>query len=147
MAITLGEIAVRLTANTAEFISGFGAAGQSAKRFRADLSEQVSAVGGVLERGLAQFGEFGESVGAILGNAASTAGQAIASFGKLGGSMGTIVGVGAGVAAGLAVAEAGIIGIAIHAAEGAAKLGEMSEKAGVSSQTLAGLALAGHGVG
>ncbi len=147
MAITLGEIAVRLTANTAEFISGFGAAGQSAKRFRADLSEHVGAVGQVLERGLAQFGEFGASVGGILGQASSAAGQAILSFGKLGGSMGSVVGIGAGVVAALAVAEAGIIGIAIHSAEGAAKLGEMSEKAGVSSQTLAGLALAGKGVG
>ncbi len=147
MAITLSEIAVRLTANTAEFVSGFGAAGQTAKRFRADLSDHIGAVGQVLEQGLSQFGQFGEEVGSILGRAGSAAGQAILSFGRLGGSMGTIVGVGAGVAAGLAVAEAGLIGVAIHSAEGAAKLGEMSEKAGVSSQTLAGLALAGRGVG
>lgn len=144
---TLAEIAVKLTANTTEFISGFGSAGVSAKRFRADLSEHIGAVGAVMEQGLAQFGEFGEAVGGVLGRASSAAAQAVVSFGKLGGGLGIVAGVGAGVAAALLTAEAGIIGIAIHTAESAAKLGEMSEKAGVSTQTLAGLALAGRGVG
>jgi hypothetical protein len=147
MAITLGEIAVRLTANTAEFISGFGAAGTTAKRFRAELSEAMGSVGEFLEKGLSQFGEFGEMVGGTLGRAASASGQAVLAFGKLGGSMGTVVGIGAGAVAGLAVLEGGLVGLAIHSAAGAAKLGEMSEKAGVSTQTMAGLALAGKGVG
>ena len=147
MAITLGEIAVRLTANTAEFISGFGNAATSAKRFRADLSEHIGAVGEVVERGLASFGEFGETVGGVLGRAGAAASQAVVSFGKLGGSMGTVLGIGAGVAVALASAEAGIIGITIRSAESAAKLGEMAEKAGVSTQTLAGLSFAGRGVG
>jgi hypothetical protein len=147
MANSLGEIAVALTLNTAQFISGFGEAGVASKKFRSELSDSIEGIGGALEGVLNKFGEFGAVLGETLAGATAAASSAITAFGKLGGTIGTIAGVGAGAAAAILSVDAGAIGLAIHTAETAARLGEMAQKAGVSSETLAGLGLAGEKVG
>lgn len=147
MANSLGEIAVQLTLNSAQFLSGFGAAGAASKRFRSELSSSIEGIGGALEGVLGKFGEFGEVIARTIGSATQAASSAVVSFGRMGGAIGTIAGIGAGAAAAILSVDAGAIGLAIHTAESAARLGEMAQKAGVSSEALAGLSLSGKKVG
>jgi len=147
MAFSLGSLFVDLRANTADFVEGMGKAAYVAKKLGSDVSESLESIGGVVGRLLEPLGEFGAVLGTTLERIGSTAGGAISSFGKMGGAIGAIAGVGAGAAAALAIVETGAIGLAIHTAESAAQLGELSAKTGVSTETLAGLGLIGKAVG
>lgn len=144
---SLATIAVDLVLNAGEFITGFDHAAVASKKFRSQLGESLEGLGGVVSGLAGQFGEFGEVLGGTVERAASSAASAIATFGKLGGVVGTLAGVGAGAAAAILAIDAGAIGLAIHTAQSAAKLGELSERAGVTTQFLAGLGVAGRGVG
>lgn len=147
MAFSLGSLFVDLRANTADFVEGMGKAAYASKQLGRDVSEGLSSVGGVISSLLSPLGEFGAILGTTLERVGSQAGSAISSFGKMGGTIGAIAGVGAGAAAALAVIETGAIGLAIHTAETAAQLGELSQKTGVSTETLAGLGIIGKSVG
>jgi hypothetical protein len=68
-------------------------------------------------------------------------------FGKLSPVVGGVAALGGGAAAALLSIEGAAIGLAIHTAESAAKLGELAQRTGVSTEALAGFAVAGKAVG
>ncbi len=148
MAISLGSLFVELGLNAAEFVSGMEISRKSLKSFGNEVTDSLQEIGGLASQLLGPFGELGTVVGETLGKVGEAAGGAIRQFSQLGGTLGAIGGVAAGAAAGLAVIEAGAVGLAIHTAEAQAKLGELSASTGVSTEALAALGLAAkeHGV-
>jgi tail tape-measure protein len=142
MANTLGTLFVDLKANVADYVSGMGAAAYASKQAGRDIKESFEGLGGILGEVLGPLGELGSVIGETFSKIGSFAGDAATKVGKLGGAIG-LVGAGAGVAVGaLAGIEAGAIALALHTAESAAKLGELSQITGVSTEALSGLGFA-----
>jgi lambda family phage tail tape measure protein len=142
MANTLGTLFIDLKANVADYVSGMGAAAYASKQAGRDIKDSFEGLGGILSEVLGPLGELGSVISETFSKVGSFAGDAAAKVGKLGGAIG-LVGAGAGVAVGaLAGIEAGAIALALHTAESAAKLGELSQITGVSTEALSGLGFA-----
>jgi hypothetical protein len=143
----LGNLIVSLSANTASFIEGMTGASKTARTVGHEIESSFSSLGHVAASAFAPFGEMGAAVGETLGKIGEMSGIAIQSIGKLSGGTGALA-VGLGTIAGAAAAvTAGVVGLAVHTAMAQAELGEMSQKTGVSTQTLAGLGLAARETG
>jgi hypothetical protein len=136
MAISLGSIVVELLANTGSFISGMNKASYEAKKSAKDIKDSLESMGSAAEKLLAPFGEIGASLGAALGGIGQTLSGVSSSLSGLTGSFGA-AGLAAGLAAG-AIAAVGIAGagIALVAAKAANEMFELSEKTGVSTESL-----------
>ena len=91
------------------------------------------------------FGAFGalnpaiSQVSFVLSQTGRAAADAMKSFGSMGGAVGAIASVSAGAAVALASVSLGAIGLAMHAAEGAAELHTLSQATGVTTEALSGL--------
>jgi hypothetical protein len=135
---SLFSLFVDLKANTADFVSGMSTASYAAKKAGRDIEESFSSLGNIASVALAPFGELGAVIGESLGKIGEYAASASGGFAKLGGGM-SAVAVGGGVAVGaMAAVGAGAIGVALHVAESAAKLHELSQSTGVSVEALSG---------
>ena len=143
----LGSLIIDLQARTSSFVEGMSGAAKTARTTGAEISGAFSQLGDIASAALTPFGELGSTISETLEKMGGSAGRAIQTFGGLGGAAGLSAGIIAGAGAAILALDAGAIGLAIHTAETAAKLGEMSEKTGVSTRALAGLQLAGRGVG
>jgi hypothetical protein len=140
--MSLGTLFIDLKANVADFVSGMGAAAYASKQAGKDIHESFENLGGLLGEVLGPLGEVGAIISATFSKVGDFAGGAASGIGKLGGAIG-LVGAGAGVAVGsLAAIEVGVIAIALHATEAAAKIGLMSQITGVSTEALSGLGYA-----
>ena len=135
---SLFSLFVDLKANTADFVSGMSTASYAAKKAGRDIQESFSSLGSIASVALAPFGELGAVIGESLGKIGEYAASASGGFAKLGGGM-SAVAVSGGVAVGaMAAVGAGAIGVALHVAESAAKLHELSQSTGVSVEALSG---------
>jgi hypothetical protein len=136
MAISLGSIVVDLIANTGGFVSGMTKASAEAKKSAKEIQDSFSGMGEAAEKLLSPFGEIGEKIGGALGGIGSTLSGVQGALKGLAGGFGEI-GVAAGLAAG-AVAAVGLAGagIALFAANAANEMFELSEKTGVSTESL-----------
>ena len=145
MSNILGNILVALGFDGAGFFSGMTKAEAVAKSTGREIEGALRGVGNAAEVALAPFGEMGGIVGAAFDKMGSSAANALESITKFagGGGLGLVAGAAAGVAAALVVADAAFIGVAVHAAENANKIYEMSQKTGVAVETLSGFAAVG----
>jgi hypothetical protein len=145
MSNILGNILVALGFEGAGFFSGMDKAEAVAKKSGKEIEGALRGVGTAAETALAPFGEFGGIVGEAFDRIGSSAASALESITKFagGGGLGLVAGVAAGAAAAIVAADAAFIGIAIHAADNANKIYEMSEKTGIAVDTLSRLANAG----
>jgi lambda family phage tail tape measure protein len=111
-------------------------AGYEAKKTSKEIKESFEAMGSSAESLLRPFGEIGEKLGSALGGIGKTLSGVSSSMAGLTGSFGA-AGAAAGLAAG-AVAALGIAGagIALSAAKAANEMFELSEKTGVSTESL-----------
>src|SRR5438270_255629 len=124
MAFSLGSIFVELAVNHGQFLSGFSEAGLASRKFQREFSGAFAEIGDIAAKALAPFGEFGTRIGQTLSDVGRFGAGAVGQMGALGGAMGVIGSVGA-IAAGAVIAlDAGAIGLALHAAEAAAKIYE-----------------------
>src|SRR5947207_12502934 len=140
--MSLGTLFIDLKANVADFVSGMGAAAYASKKAGKDIRESFENLGGLLGQFLGPLGETGAIISETFSKVGGFAGGAATGIGKLGGAIG-LVGAGAGVAVGaLTAVEVGVIAIALHSTEAAAKLGLMSQITGVSTEALSGLGFA-----
>jgi hypothetical protein len=142
MANVLGSLFINLKANVADYVSGMGAAAYASKQAGKDIRESFEGLGGILGTALAPLGELGQVISETFEKVGSFAGDATTKIGKVGGAIG-LIGAGAGAAVGaLAAVEAGAIGLALHGAEVAAQMDDLSKKTGVSTEALSGLGYA-----
>jgi hypothetical protein len=132
----LGDIIVRLLANTASFEQGMNAATRQAKASAKEIQGSFNEMGEAASKLLEPLGAIGQTIGAAFSGVGAAASSILTTLGPLGGAFGAvglgIAGVGAvGLAAGTVV-----LGLAAHASEAAAKLEELSKSTGVSVQEL-----------
>jgi hypothetical protein len=146
MSNLLGNILIKLGFDGAGFFSGMSKAEAVAKSTGKEIESSLRGVGSAAEVALAPFGEFGQVVGAAFDKMGSSAASALESITKFagGGGLGLVAGAAAGAAAAVVAADAAFIGIAVHAAENANKIYEMSQKTGVAVETLSGFAAVGR---
>lgn len=138
----LGELIVRLGVSTASFTEGMNAASKTAKSAGRDIEGAFTSLGSVAESALAPLGELGETVASTLDKIGSSAGGVIQAFGKLGGAMGTVSTIGGGITAAMGAVATGSVALTVHVADAAAKLYELSQSTGISTETLSGLGYA-----
>jgi phage-related minor tail protein len=147
LAISLGNIVVNLTASTAGFIEGMSKASYSAAKSAREIKGSFADMGGAAQSLLSPFGEIGAQMGAAFSGIGATLGTVQkALVGLAGGASVAAVGIGAAVGAVAALGVAGA-GIALFAAKGANALFEMSEKTGVSVESLSRLGYAAKQTG
>ena len=129
MASVLGQLLVELGINTAAFKEGLDKATYQAKQFGTELKSSFSSLGASV-KGLGDaFAGLDPAIGGALSGISNA-------MGPLVGSLGTAGGAAAGLVAGLAAAGVGAIGIAIHFADTAARLNELSQATGISVEQL-----------
>jgi hypothetical protein len=143
----LGELIVKLSANTASFTEGMSGAAKTTRTAGREIESAFSHLGSIASSALAPLGEVGSTIASTLGEVGTAAGGALATFGKMGGAMGVVGGAAAAAAAGLAAVDLGAIALSIHTAESIAKLGELAQSTGVSVGALSALGFAGKAVG
>jgi len=145
MSNILGNILVALGFDGAGFFSGMTKAEAVAKSTGKEIEGALRGVGSAAEEALAPFGEFGAVVGNALDKVGSSAASALESITKFagGGGLGLVAGAAAGAAAAVVAADAAFVGIAVHAAENANKIYEMSQKTGVAVSTLSAFTTVG----
>jgi lambda family phage tail tape measure protein len=139
---SLGSIYVELSANTAKFVDGLSKAAYVAQKSAKDISREFASLQRVASQTFGAFGQFNPVISQMsfaLSEMGRAAAAAMKEFGKAGSGIGAIASLAAGAAAALATVEAGAIGVAMHAAESAKKLNELSESTGVSIEALSGL--------
>lgn len=150
MANILGKLLVELGINTAAFQEGLSKATYQTKKFGEDVEKSFKQLSNSISFVAASFGAFGPQgllVAEILSKAGEAAGGAIKKFAGMNATVGVFAGAAAGLTVGLASAEAGLIGIALHAAHAAAEAYKFSQSAGVSMKALTGLSFAAKEVG
>lgn len=147
----IGTLFVELGVNTAAFTEGMSRATYAAKAATQQIGSSLRGIGGALSEIGGEFGALGGVVGAALssmGNAISKVTKEMGSFGSGAGATAKAVGIGIlGMGAAAVTASAAVIGIALHAAEAASHLHELSQATGVSAQELSGLGVIGRIVG
>lgn len=135
---SLFSLFVDLKANTADFVSGMSTASYAAKKAARDIEDSFSSLGSIATAALAPFGELGAAIGETLSRVGEYAGKASEQFAHLGGGMNAIAVAGGAATGAMAAVGAGAIAIALHTAESAAKLHELSQSTGVSVEALSG---------
>ena len=150
MAQSLGSLYVDLQANTGGFVSAMAKAASEAQRTARAISESFSRIGEVASQTFGAFGDFNPVISKLsfaISAAGNTASFAMKNLNSLGGAMGSLASLGAGAAAGAAALGISALGLAAHAAEGAAKMYELAQSTGVAVPTLSGLSFAAKAVG
>ena len=150
MSQSIGSIYVDLQANTGTFVSELSKAAAAAQRSARDMSSEFKRLGDVASQTFGAFGDFNpviSKLGFAVESAGAVASSAMKALSGMGGAIGPIAALSAGAAVGLAAAAAGIIAAGIHAAGSAAKLDELSQSTGVSTEALSGLGFAAKQVG
>jgi hypothetical protein len=140
MANVLGSLFVELRAETGAFIDGMSKASFEARRASREISESFSKIGEIAERALEPFGAIGAQIAHTFSAISSLGGGAAQSLAGMSGGM-SYLAIAGGVAAGAVAAVTGsAIALAVHSAETAAKMNELSQSTGVSVETLSGFA-------
>jgi phage-related minor tail protein len=122
-------------------------ASYAAKKSAAEIKSSFADMGAAAQSMLAPFGEIGAALGAAFGGLGSTMASVTNGLVNIGGAASmAAVGIGAAVGAVSALGVAGA-GIALFAAKGASELFEMSEKTGVSVESLSRLGFAAKQTG
>jgi hypothetical protein len=136
MSNILGDIIVRLLANTASFEDGMNKSVKQAKAAGKEIQGSFSELGAVAEKVFGSIGGFAGELGGALSGIGGVANTVLSTLGPLAGGFGAVGLAVAGVAGiGVAVGTA-VLGIALHASEAAARLQELSEVTGVSVEQL-----------
>ena len=147
---SLGSIFVDLFANTGGFVAGMQKAAAEAQKASKEISRSFGDLLEIAEQTFSPFGEqFAPAVSKlsfVLQSAGSAASSMMKEFGKMGGALGPLASLGAGAAVGLAATSATMVGIAMHAAEAAAKMNQLAQATGVPVATLSGLSFAAKAV-
>jgi Lambda phage tail tape-measure protein (Tape_meas_lam_C) len=142
MANILGSLQVELTANTAKFVGELGKAAVLAQQSAKNISREFSSLQRVASQTFSAFGSFAPQVSQLsfaLSSISSAASSAMKEFGSTKTALGAIASISAGTVAALGAVALGTVGAAMHAAESAAKLDELSQSTGVSTKALSGL--------
>ncbi len=147
MAIKLGHIIVELLTETGNFISGIDKATQiskkQAKEIHASFSEMGSKIGSATQEAMSSLGQFA----GVVGNLASTAMEAFSGIGaSTSGIALAVAGLG-GLAVAAIAAGAGLLEMAKGGAEVVEHLAHISEKTGISIRDLQIFEAAGKTVG
>lgn len=136
MAIKLGQIIVELIADTAKFIDGMTKSSAEARKTSKEIQESFEKMGSAAQGLLAPLGEVGAKLGEAFGGIGETFGKVAQGLSSLaGGASEATLAIGGAAAAVAALGVAGA-GIAIFAAKSANEIHELSEKTGVSTETL-----------
>src|SRR5271154_390879 len=147
MAIKLGQIIVELLADTAGFISGMDKATQAGKKVTKEIGESFSQMGEKLSssmsEALGQFGQFGQALGGL----ASSATEALEGIGKSTNGIALAVTALGALGAAAIGAAAGLTELAKGGGEIVEQLSLVSQKTGISVQSLKVFQAAGATVG
>src|ERR1700676_965570 len=147
MAISLGSIVVELLANTGNFLSGMDKAGHQAKKTSKEIKDSFSDVGSKLNAAFSgALSSLGE-VGAVVGELGKSLSEAFEGVGKSGNNISTAVTALGGLAAAGIAAAAGLSLMAKEGAEVTEHLSQVSQKTGISIDSLQVLEAAGKSVG
>jgi hypothetical protein len=148
---SLGTIWIDLQANVGGFVSALSKAAAEAQKTSKEIGRSFRDLGEIASQ---TFGAFGEELNPIvsklsfvISSAGWAASSAMKEFSSFGGALGSIGALGAGAAVGLAAVGATAIGVAMHAAEGAEKLLQLSRSTGVSVEALSALQFAARQTG
>src|SRR5580692_6277129 len=122
MSNILGDIIVRLLANTASFEDGMNKSVKQAKAAGKEIQGVFSDLGSAAEKIFGSLGGLGGELGGAFSSIGSAANDVLTTLGPLAGGFGAVGLAVAGVAALGIGAGAAVLGIAFHASEAAAKL-------------------------
>jgi hypothetical protein len=136
MSNILGDIIVRLLANTASFEDGMNKSVKQAKAAGKEIQGVFGDLGAAAEKIFGSLGGLGGELGGAFSSIGSAASSVLTTLGPLAGGFGAVGLAVAGVAALGIGAGAAVLGIAFHASEAAAKLEELSQATGVSVEQL-----------
>jgi hypothetical protein len=139
--MSLGTLFVDLKANTASFVGDLGKASVVARNAAKDISREFQTLGRVASQTFGPFASFNPIVSQLsfaLSGMGRAAAGAMGSFGKVSSGLGALASLGAGAVAGIGSAEVAVVALALHAAESAAKLNQLSQATGVSVEALSG---------
>ncbi len=130
-AITVGQIAVELTAGTGQFLKGMTKAATNARAFGRDLQSSFAKMGELL----APLGAVGEKLSGIFNVMGTSARGALTEIAKSGALLGGLSALTGGT-----VALGGtMFGLAEHAAEVGSRIYEASEKTGIAAEQMSGI--------
>lgn len=140
MANILGQLLVELGINTAAFTGGLDKATYTAKQFGEELKHGFSELGDSVSELVREFGLLPPGMEQAVGGVLNALGPLTKGVGSVGGALGAVT---------LAAGAVGIsaIGLAVHTAEAAEKLFNLSQATGVSAGTLSSLSLVAGTVG
>ncbi|HLZ07510.1 MAG TPA: hypothetical protein VKT80_02910, partial [Chloroflexota bacterium] len=136
MAGNLGEVNVKLTANTVEFNTGMSKAAKAARDAGKDIRGAFDKLGDVASTALAPFGQLGLVMGNAFRSIGDLAPDAIKSFGGLSEAAAGFISVSAGIAGAAAVVGAALGEMAVQGGEAIERLLIISQKTGLSIRDL-----------
>ena len=142
--IQLAGLVVDLLLNTASFEAGSTKAQRIANKAAKDIDKEFRSLQGALSGIFSRLGPIGEAAASALDQVGSAASVAMGKLGGLGKGIGLLGAGVAGLGALAAATSAGLVAMAAHAAEGAAKLEDLSHSTGVSVEALSQLQAVGH---
>jgi hypothetical protein len=139
---SLGSVYVDLSANTAKFTEGLSKAAYTAQQAGKSISREFSSLQRIASQTFSPFASFSPVASQFsfaISSMARAAVSASKEFGNLKTTSGALISIGAGATAALGSVAIGAIAVATRAAESAAKLDELSQSTGVSTEALSGL--------
>lgn len=146
--IQLAGLVVDLLLNTASFEAGSTKAQRIANKAAKDIDKEFRSLQGALSGIFARLGPIGQTAATALDQMGSAASAAMSKLGGLSSGLGTmgalVAGLGAAIATVATAITAAMVGIAVRAAESAAKLEDMAKATGVSVEALSRLSAVGH---
>jgi hypothetical protein len=143
----LGEISLKLTANTAEFSTGMSKAAQAAKNAGKEIRGAFDKLGDIASTALAPFGELGNVMDEVFRKIGDFAPDVMKSFGGISASAAEFVGVGAGMAGAVAGVAGAFTTLGVEGNEVVERLIIISEKTGIAIRDLQTFEAAGMLVG
>jgi hypothetical protein len=147
MANILGKLLVELGINTGAFVGGLEKATYQMGKFGMDVQKTFRNLSNSVGNLALTFGALGPAGGAVataLAKMGQAAGAAIVHFSKINATFGLFAGGAAALGVAALSAAGSVIGLAIHASEGAAKLYALSQATGLNVPVLSGLGIVGR---
>lgn len=143
----IGSLFIELGVNAGAFVEGLSKATYKAKQAAKEIGESISGIGKSLQGVLGHFGELGNVIGDVMGEAGET-------ISKFSGQLAGMSGAAAGAAIGVTVLGAAVLAVgaafgkmAIEGAEFVHSIDNTSQKTGIAAQDLLTLKAAGGSVG
>lgn len=146
MSSSIGSLFIELGLNAAAFEEGISKATYKARAGAQEIGSSLRGIGGAIGEITGEFSRFGGVAGASLATVGTAIGKVVKEMGGMSGASGYLKAGAAGMiglAAGAVTAGAAVTGIAVHAAESANKLHELSQQTGIGVHELSGLSVVG----